>query len=224
MIRIRRQFVVYFCLHKGQFAERCKLVRLLVPVRPHRRRRFCVLITRFLRTSSGRGRRAPAMRSVLSPIIAAIRALKSSVVSTRSRFIASPSCYRMDRMRCCGYLLASFGAGGGNDFFEARIAAERIPSRRHFSGRRNSARTNRSENAVQFPVTAKLTPSHPPDQPATALGDGDFVNCAALARQRSHRSSLRADKFLEARIVANGIEIRIDPQHSRRQGIRIRHA
>ena len=117
-----------------------------------------------------------------------------------------------------------FWRGAGNDFFEARIAAERIPGRRHFSGRRNSARTNRSENAVQFPVTAKLTPSHPPDQPATALGDGDFVNCAALARQRSHRSSLRADKFLEARIVADGIEIRIDPQHSRRQGIRIRHA
>jgi len=116
MIRIRRQFVVYFCLHKGQFAERCKLVRLLVPVRPHRRRRFCVLITRFLRTSSGCGRRAPAMRSVLSPIIAAIRALKSSVVSTRSRFIASPSCYRMDRMRCCGYLLASFGAGQATIF------------------------------------------------------------------------------------------------------------
>ena len=83
---------------------------------PHRRRRFCVLITRFLRTSSGCGRRAPAMRSVLSPIIAAIRALKSSVVSTRSRFIASPSCYRMDRMRCCGYLLASFGAGQATIF------------------------------------------------------------------------------------------------------------
>src|SRR5262245_43155750 len=48
--------------------------------RSHRRRRFCVLITRFLRTSIGCGLGAPPMCSVLSPMIDAMRALKSSVV------------------------------------------------------------------------------------------------------------------------------------------------
>src|SRR5262245_22074153 len=54
----------------------------------HRRRRFFVLITRFSRTNSRCGGRAPAMFLALSPIIAAMRSLKSSVVST-ARFIAA---------------------------------------------------------------------------------------------------------------------------------------
>src|SRR5262249_26200479 len=44
------------------------------------RRRFCVLLTRFLRSNIGCGGPAPAMRSLLSPMIAAMRALKSSTV------------------------------------------------------------------------------------------------------------------------------------------------
>jgi hypothetical protein len=46
------------------------------------RRRFFVLITRFPRTNIGCGGGAPVICSVLSPMIAGIRALKSSVVST----------------------------------------------------------------------------------------------------------------------------------------------
>ena len=176
----------------------------------HRRRRFCVLVTRFLRTSIGCGRRAPAMCSVLSPMIAAIRALNSSELST-TRFITA-------------LLARFFWRERSDDFLKARIAAGRIPGGQQFQGAVTQRERTDRRTQSSFQLPQKLTPSHPPNQSATALGDGDFVNCTALARQRSHRSSLRADKFLEARIVANGIESRIDPEHSGCERKRIRHA
>jgi hypothetical protein len=56
--------------------------------RSHRRRHFFNLITRFLRTNIGSGWRPPVMYSLLSPVIDAMRALNSSVLST-ARFIAA---------------------------------------------------------------------------------------------------------------------------------------
>jgi len=51
-------------------------------------------MTRLLRTNSGFGRGAPAICSRLSPMIAAMRSLKSSVDSTgRCCFIAPRSCF-----------------------------------------------------------------------------------------------------------------------------------
>jgi hypothetical protein len=53
-------------------AHRIKAIEVPVLNR-HRRRRFCVRITRFLRANIGFGRRAPVICSGLSPMIAAIR-------------------------------------------------------------------------------------------------------------------------------------------------------